>query len=166
MEDVYERKEVLHEDEVDGIRLFASNLNDAAKYLTELSDKYAEKGLVACLRPKWGDKYEYVDYVIYYFTPESDEEYNERIKKYEIFKAECEERRKKDLREERRLYNWVARNKDGDLFLYKVKPRRYIRNGWFDNQYWRPYKKIDNSRYEQVTWENSPIRLSSLKEGE
>ena len=52
---------------------------------------------------------------------------------------------------------WIARDKDGDLFLYRVKPARN------DNIFVVPGNygmiRLADSAFPEVTWENSPVEM-------
>lgn len=53
---------------------------------------------------------------------------------------------------------WIARDKDGELFVYKQRP---FRNGDVFNSAYGMYgmMAILNYEYPEVTWENSPKEL-------
>ena len=52
---------------------------------------------------------------------------------------------------------WIARDKDGSLYLYEGKPYRkgYV---WMYRYEHEPYE-IDNDWFPEITWENEPIEL-------
>lgn len=52
---------------------------------------------------------------------------------------------------------WIARNKNGDLYIYKYKPTRY-NNKWV-SCYTEYISKLKNNFFPEVTFENSPQRL-------
>lgn len=49
---------------------------------------------------------------------------------------------------------WIARDKDGSLFLYEIKPKKY--EEYFDSI--RGYKAIqlNDELFPEITFENSP----------
>jgi hypothetical protein len=64
---------------------------------------------------------------------------------------------------------WIARNKNGDLYLLQDKPTREY-NYWdvedndgktlnFSIGEKESWVKLNNDYYPEVTWENSPIEL-------
>lgn len=60
--------------------------------------------------------------------------------------------------EERGLSVWIARDKDGEISIYKNKPWKRenepYHNGEFDSDDY--YINIDKELYPEITWENSP----------
>lgn len=59
---------------------------------------------------------------------------------------------------------WIARDKDGELYIYPDKP--YIAGGVFCNDS-ETFFKISGDAFPQVTWENSPqrVRIEIMEEG-
>jgi len=53
---------------------------------------------------------------------------------------------------------WIARDQNGDLFLYPIKPDRYVTEYYVffngDDCY-----DIDNRLFPEVTFENSPMEV-------
>lgn len=55
---------------------------------------------------------------------------------------------------------WIARDKDGTLYVHNRKPKRNAFNGiWLNNGDDRSYEVLDGDWFPEVTWENSPIEL-------
>jgi hypothetical protein len=64
---------------------------------------------------------------------------------------------------------WVARDKDGDLYVYDRKPfREYAGGGSYETGRWITAKgnsysyyayKLNPDWFPELTWENSPIEL-------
>lgn len=55
---------------------------------------------------------------------------------------------------------WIARDKDGTLYVHIRKPKRDTFNGiWVNNGDNRSYEVLDGDWFPEVTWENSPIEL-------
>lgn len=52
---------------------------------------------------------------------------------------------------------WVARDKDGELYLYDANPKR--RSECFGSQFWGHSMVLDESMFPEVTWENSPWKV-------
>ena len=52
---------------------------------------------------------------------------------------------------------WLARDKDGSLFLYDEEPMRSTDMFTISKQ--GNYMPISQEKYTNVTWENSPIKL-------
>ena len=50
---------------------------------------------------------------------------------------------------------WIARDQNGDLFLYPIKPDRYVTDYYvfFNGDDWW---NIDSDLFPEVTFENSP----------
>lgn len=51
---------------------------------------------------------------------------------------------------------WLARDKDGKLCIYGVKPERN-EHGFFTNH--KRYVYLHDKWFQEVTWENSPIEI-------
>lgn len=55
---------------------------------------------------------------------------------------------------------WIARDKDGSLFMYCNEPDRDHENESFDTSYLiGDYTTLDDNFFPEVTWENSPKRI-------
>lgn len=54
---------------------------------------------------------------------------------------------------------WIARDKDGTLFLYDDVPVK--REDYFIEQVGHKYLGIDASLFPEVTWENSPQKINT-----
>lgn len=63
---------------------------------------------------------------------------------------------------------WIARDKDGELYLYDAYPKKQTAH--FACQFGYTSMLLDEKMYPMVTWENSPVRvelnLVGLKEKE
>ena len=64
-------------------------------------------------------------------------------------------------------YKWIARNKDGELYIYEKKPFRNEMEGLFGTE----VGKVDifnrcfsDVLFKNVTWENSPIQYRDMEE--
>lgn len=56
---------------------------------------------------------------------------------------------------------WIARDKNGSLWVYEAKPWRGQDGKFKLDQHDSGYMKVnDNSLYPEVTWENSPKELT------
>lgn len=59
------------------------------------------------------------------------------------------------------MSNWVAREKDGSINVFKDKPIR--NNGqWYDinkSCYWRP---INDDAFPKLKWEDEPLEIDDL----
>ena len=53
---------------------------------------------------------------------------------------------------------WIARDQNGDLFLYPIKPDRYVTENYafFNGDDWY---NIDSDLFPEVTFENSPMEV-------
>ena len=61
-------------------------------------------------------------------------------------------------------YKWIARDKDGDLYLYVSKPYRFVNRGVFDtglefDDISSFVECFSDNIFSNVTWENSPIQF-------
>lgn len=70
---------------------------------------------------------------------------------------------------------WIARDKNNSLFMYSSKPTKDIKNNrfnpsriyesiemyTFEGMFRANMVKIPDNMYPEVTWENSPIELST-----
>ena len=58
---------------------------------------------------------------------------------------------------------WVARDENGRLYLWTVKPIRHKDCWWLPEQYGTHissyYVKIDSSLFPEVTWETDPRKI-------
>lgn len=52
---------------------------------------------------------------------------------------------------------WVARDKDGELYLYDAYPAK--QSEFFRCQFGYRYMLLDGNLFQEVTWENSPVRV-------
>lgn len=52
---------------------------------------------------------------------------------------------------------WIARDKDGELFLYRVKPARH--NYMFVELGNCGMTRLADDEFPEVTWENSPVEV-------
>lgn len=63
---------------------------------------------------------------------------------------------------------WIARDKDGELCLYKTKPWKRVNTTHHNDQFDcdDSFMNIDNDLFPEVTYENSPqeIELKLIKE--
>ena len=97
----------------------------------------------------WGNKTD--DSIIWIVLDDAIKRYNESIVR-NILKSGKEYVASK----ERGLSVWIARDKNGELYLYKSKPWRCKedKNGHFDcDDILLP---MDEDMYPEITWENSP----------
>lgn len=57
---------------------------------------------------------------------------------------------------------WIARDRDGSLYIYSKKPKKIKIEGIFildQNSYYFDYFKINNNKFREVTFENSPQQV-------
>lgn len=59
--------------------------------------------------------------------------------------------------EERRRMLYIARDKDGDLYLFNNMPRRDRNCWWAESGIDGTYLRLDRSLYPEVTWESEPL---------
>ncbi|MEG2120446.1 MAG: hypothetical protein RRZ64_00130 [Rikenellaceae bacterium] len=61
---------------------------------------------------------------------------------------------------------WIARDKDGEVFLYTRKPVRFNEDGGYFDAPCNPFKKLEKDSFHTVTWENSPkeVELKLIEE--
>lgn len=108
----------------------------------------------------WGNKTN--DSIIWISLDDAIERYNDSIVR-NILKSGEEYVASK----ERGLSVWIARDKDGEISIYKNKPWKRenepYHNGEFDSDDY--YINIDKELYPEITWENSPKEFN-LKEVE
>ena len=109
----------------------------------------------------WGNKID--DCIIWIVLDDAIERYNESIVR-NILKSGKEYVASK----ERGLSVWIARDKDGEISIYKNKPWKRenepYHNGEFDSDDY--YINIDKELYPEITWENSPkeFELKAVEE--
>ena len=53
---------------------------------------------------------------------------------------------------------WIARDKDGELYLFMSKPYRNKTTFFSENTY-ADFCKLPEGSYPEVTWKNSPKRV-------
>jgi hypothetical protein len=53
---------------------------------------------------------------------------------------------------------WVARDKNGDLWLYDCEPTR-MNNYWHFNGYKSDCYEISKDLFPDITWESEPIQV-------
>lgn len=101
----------------------------------------------------WGNKTD--DSIIWMVLDDAIERYNrEQIRSV--------------VSKERGLSVWIARDKDGEISIYKNKPWKRenepYHNGEFDSDDY--YINIDKELYPEITWENSPkeFELKAVEE--
>lgn len=99
----------------------------------------------------WGNKTDDCD--IWFVLGESIQRYNENIVRNTLKSGE-----EYVASKERGLSVWIARDKDGEISIYKNKPWKRenepYHNGEFDCDDY--YINIDKELYPEITWENSP----------
>ena len=54
---------------------------------------------------------------------------------------------------------WVARDENGDLWAYEMKPSRF-ESTWWDRDYSR--LSLDNDDFPEITWESEPVEVELL----
>lgn len=77
----------------------------------------------------------------------------------------AKEETKLQLTNEAELYGWVARNKDGSLYLFEKEPIRSSNHSeWWDRDYHST--SLDENKYPDLRWEDEPIfvKLIIIKE--
>ena len=55
---------------------------------------------------------------------------------------------------------YLARDQNGDLFLFYERPRRGNECWWAENGVDGTYLKLDRSLYPQVTWDSEPLPVT------
>lgn len=109
----------------------------------------------------WGNKID--DCIIWIVLDDAIKRYNDSIVR-NILKSGKEYVATK----ERGLSVWIARDKDGEISIYKNKPWKRenepYHNGEFDSDDY--YINIDKELYPEITWENSPkeFELKAVEE--
>ena len=67
---------------------------------------------------------------------------------------------------ERRLNMYVARDKDGDLYLYKKQPVKYSESWQLCSDNPHDFYKLDSSLFPEVKWEDEePTEVELVKKG-
>ena len=99
----------------------------------------------------WGNKTD--DSIIWIVLDDAIKRYNESLVRNTLKSGE-----EYVANEERGLSVWIARDKDGEISIYKNKPWKRenepYHNGEFDSDDY--YINIDKELYPEITWENSP----------
>lgn len=54
---------------------------------------------------------------------------------------------------------WVAREKEGDLYLFKCTPSRHLDMYWDSNKW---YERINNKLFPDLTWNDEPIEVELI----
>ena len=109
----------------------------------------------------WGSKTD--DYDIGFVLGEAIQRYNDSIVRNTLKSGE-----EYVASKERGLSVWIARDKDGEISIYKNKPWKRenepYHNGEFDSDDY--YINIDKELYPEITWENSPkeFKLKAVEE--
>lgn len=93
----------------------------------------------------WGNKTD--DYDIWFVLGEAIERYNDSLVRNTLKSGE-----EYVASKERGLSVWIARDKNGELCLYKSKPRRC--GLCFDCD--EMFMPMDEDMFPEITWENSP----------
>jgi len=65
------------------------------------------------------------------------------------------------LEKTERYYEWIARDKDGELYIYEKKPSRNEVKGLFGTEVGKVdifNRCVSDVLFKNVTWENSPIQ--------
>jgi len=72
---------------------------------------------------------------------------------------------KEVMEEDETKYKWIARDKDGQLYQFTHKPEANEKGNFYTlpTEEITDMKKLDNSLYPEVTYENSPIKLEDLE---
>ena len=100
----------------------------------------------------WGNKTD--DYDIWFVLGEAIQRYNDSLVKNTLKSGE-----EYVASKERGLSVWIARDKNGELCLYKSKPWRCGQCFDFDEV----FMPMDEDMFPEITWENSPKEFK-LKE--
>lgn len=61
------------------------------------------------------------------------------------------------------IQGWVARDSDGDLFIYKTEPKRESGIGG-EPDFWvaQSFTEIDSALFPDLTWESDPIEVELI----
>lgn len=119
----------------------------------------------------WGNKTD--DSIIWIVLDDAIERYIDRYNKHLINNKRLVRNKLKPVTmyvasKERGLSVWIARDKDGEISIYKSKPWKRenepYHNGEFDSDDY--YINIDKELYPEITWENSPkeFELKAVEE--
>lgn len=109
----------------------------------------------------WGNKID--DCIIWIVLDDAIKRYNDSIVRNTLKSG-----KEYVASKERGLSVWIARDKDGEISIYKNKPWKRenepYHNGEFDSDDY--YINIDKELYPEVTWENSPkeFELKAVEE--
>ena len=109
----------------------------------------------------WGNKTD--DSIIWMVLDDAIKRYNESLVRNTLKSGE-----EYVASKERGLSVWIARDKDGEISIYKNKPWKRenepYHNGEFDSDDY--YINIDKELYPEITWENSPkeFELKAVEE--
>lgn len=109
----------------------------------------------------WGNKID--DCIIWIVLDDAIKRYNDSLVRNTLKSGEEHVASK-----ERGLSVWIARDKDGEISIYKNKPWKRenepYHNGEFDSDDY--YINIDKELYPEITWENSPkeFKLKAMEE--
>lgn len=59
---------------------------------------------------------------------------------------------------------WIARDKDGILYLWKEKPTRVNERGWFNTEkgHLGQVGDLNPSDFPEITWKNSPVKCKIM----
>ena len=58
---------------------------------------------------------------------------------------------------------WVARDKDGKVFMFNNNPKRVDDEGIFSNNFYDGLcTELDSSLFSEITWENSPKKIKLI----
>ena len=63
-------------------------------------------------------------------------------------------------RKERESMFYIARDKNGDLYLFSSKPERGRECWWSESGVDGTYLRLNKSLYPEVTWESEPMPAS------
>lgn len=65
-------------------------------------------------------------------------------------------------------YNWIARDKDGEICAFEVKPYRYALDSaacdMWENQEDTAWITVNKSYFEPITWKSEPVCLDDIIE--
>lgn len=57
---------------------------------------------------------------------------------------------------------YLARDKNGDLYLFRLLPERRRECWWADSELDGSYLRLDKKLYPEVTWDSEPREVSLL----
>ena len=72
---------------------------------------------------------------------------------------------KRILERTNKSYKWIARDKNGCLYIYDTKPYKDEGYGYFSAKFGREYlfnECFSDVLFKNVTWENSPIQYRDI----